>query len=92
MERPTPDTERTRVTPGMPFMMLSIGNVTSCSTSCGARPFGLRHQRDDGTVEVGKDIDRDARQEEAAVTDQYQRRRQNEDAVAQAGRDQEIEH
>ena len=26
------------MTPGMPFMEVSIGNVTSCSTSCGASP------------------------------------------------------
>src|SRR5215470_17101245 len=37
-DRPMPETERTRATPGIPFMMLSIGNVTSCSTSCGAKP------------------------------------------------------
>src|SRR5262249_31270061 len=33
-----PETERTRATPAMPFMMLSIGKVTSCSTSWGASP------------------------------------------------------
>jgi len=33
-----PDTERTRVTPGMPFMLDSTGKVTSCSTSSGAMP------------------------------------------------------
>jgi hypothetical protein len=38
MDRPTPDTERTRVTPGMPFMLDSTGKVTSCSTSSGAMP------------------------------------------------------
>src|ERR671917_2246775 len=37
-ERPTPETERTRSTPGIPCIEVSIGNVTSCSTSCGARP------------------------------------------------------
>ena len=33
-----PETERTRVTPGMPFMLDSTGKVTSCSTSSGAMP------------------------------------------------------
>ena len=33
-----PETERTRVTPGMPFMLDSTGSVTSCSTSSGAMP------------------------------------------------------
>ena len=33
-----PETERTRVTPGMPFMAVSIGKLTSSSTSSGARP------------------------------------------------------
>ena len=33
-----PETERTLVTPGMPFMPDSIGKVTSCSTSSGAIP------------------------------------------------------
>ena len=37
-ESPMPDTERTRVTPGMPFIAVSIGKVTSCSTSSGAMP------------------------------------------------------
>ena len=58
----------------------------------GCETFGFRHQRDDRTVEVRKDIDRNARQNETSVADQYQRRRQHEDAVAQAGRYQEIEH
>ena len=35
---PTPDTERTRLTPGMPFIVVSMGKVTSCSTSSGAMP------------------------------------------------------
>ena len=48
--------------------------------------FGLRHQRHDRPVEVGKDVDRNARQDEAAVADQHQRRRQHEEAVAQADR------
>ena len=38
IDRPIPDTERTRVTPGMPFMLDSTGKVTSCSTSSGAMP------------------------------------------------------
>lgn len=38
MDRPTPDTERTRVTPGMPLSEVSIGKDTSCSTSSGAMP------------------------------------------------------
>ncbi len=38
MDSPTPDTERTRVTPGMPFMDASMGKLTSCSTSSGAMP------------------------------------------------------
>jgi len=33
-----PETERTRVTPGMPLSAVSIGTVTSCSTSSGAMP------------------------------------------------------
>ena len=36
--RPTPETDRTRLTPGMPFIVVSIGKVTSCSTSSGAMP------------------------------------------------------
>lgn len=38
IDRPMPETERTRVTPGMPFIPDSIGKVTSCSTSSGAMP------------------------------------------------------
>ena len=38
MDRPTPDTERTRVTPGIPFIAVSSGYVTSCSTSSGSMP------------------------------------------------------
>jgi hypothetical protein len=38
MDSPTPDTERTRVTPGMPFMADSTGKLTRCSTSSGAMP------------------------------------------------------
>ena len=38
IESPMPETERTRVTPGMPFIAVSTGNVTSCSTSSGAMP------------------------------------------------------
>ncbi len=38
MERPTPEVERTRVTPGMPLSAVSSGKVTSCSTSSGAMP------------------------------------------------------
>ena len=37
-DSPTPDTERTRVTPGMPFIAVSRGKLTSCSTSSGAIP------------------------------------------------------
>ena len=33
-----PDTERTRLTPGTPFICVSIGKVMSCSTSAGASP------------------------------------------------------
>ncbi len=33
-----PDTERTRVTPGMPFIADSTGKVINCSTSSGAIP------------------------------------------------------
>src|SRR3990167_8188450 len=36
MERPTPDVERTRVTPGIPLRAVSRGKVTSCSTASGA--------------------------------------------------------
>ena len=38
IDSPTPETERTRVTPGMPFMPDSMGKLTSCSTSSGAMP------------------------------------------------------
>src|SRR5215207_10702802 len=38
MDSPTLETDRTRVTPGMPFIEVSIGYVTTCSTSCGAKP------------------------------------------------------
>ena len=31
-----PETDRTRLTPGTPFIWVSIGKVTSCSTSGGA--------------------------------------------------------
>src|SRR5574343_224793 len=37
-DNPTPDVERTRVTPGMPLRAVSRGKVTSCSTSSGAMP------------------------------------------------------
>src|SRR5687768_1731110 len=33
-----PETERTRVMPGMPFIEVSSGKVTNCSTSSGANP------------------------------------------------------
>ncbi len=38
IDKPTPETERTRPTPGMPVILDSIGNVTNCSTSSGAMP------------------------------------------------------
>ncbi len=38
MDNPTPDTDRTRETPGNPFICVSIGNDTNCSTSAGASP------------------------------------------------------
>ena len=38
MEMPTPDTDRTRCTPVMPFITVSMGKVTSDSTSVGDNP------------------------------------------------------
>src|SRR5260221_498039 len=38
MDKPTPEVERTRVTPGIPLSAVSMGKVTSCSTSSGAMP------------------------------------------------------
>ena len=38
MENPLVDDERTLLTPAAPFMDVSMGNVTSCSTSSAARP------------------------------------------------------
>ena len=38
MDRPTEETERTRTTPGSPFMAVSSGKETSCSASSGAMP------------------------------------------------------
>ena len=37
-ERPADDTERTVSTPGSPFIVVSSGNVMSCSTSSAAIP------------------------------------------------------
>jgi hypothetical protein len=39
MDNPTPLTERTRDTPGTPFITVSIGKDTCVSTSSGARPL-----------------------------------------------------
>ena len=38
-EKPAVDDERTRLTPVAPFTAVSIGNVTSCSTSSAAMPL-----------------------------------------------------
>src|SRR5262245_47365692 len=54
IDKPAPDTERTRATPGIPFMMLSIGNVTSCSTSGGASPSASVISVTDGRFKSGK--------------------------------------
>lgn len=39
MDRPIPEAERTRSTSLAPFMADSMGNVTSVSTSSGAKPW-----------------------------------------------------
>ena len=54
--------------------------------------FGLGEQRHRRAVEVGKHVDRDARQHEGAVAHEDERRRQHEQPVAQARRDQDVEH
>ena len=64
IDSPTVETERTRVTPGMPFIEVSIGKVTSCSTSSAASPsasvisviVGLFRSGKTSTGIVGSDI------------------------------------
>src|SRR6266581_1586024 len=54
MEMPMPEAERTLRTPVAPFTAVSIGNVTSVSTSCGARPCASVRTVTVGAVRSGK--------------------------------------
>ncbi len=54
------------LTPGTPFIWVSIGKVTSCSTSGGREALRLGHDGDGRLVEVGKDVDRQPRDREYA--------------------------
>jgi hypothetical protein len=53
-EMPTAVADRTRRTPEAPFMALSIGNVTSCSSSSGAMPWPSVRIVTVGAVRSGK--------------------------------------
>ena len=86
-----PETERTRVTPGTPFICVSIGKLTSCSTSGGAA-FRFRHDRDGRPVEVGKHVDRKLRDGVGAEEDKDGRNRQHEQPVTKRVADKEGEH
>ncbi len=63
------------MTPGMPFMAVSIGKVTSSSTSSGARPSASAIKRDGRPVEVGEDVDGQLLQRHEAVEHQRPGRR-----------------
>ncbi len=54
--------------------------------------FGLAEEHDRRTVEVGEDIDGQARQHEAAVDDEHQGCGQHQQPAPQAGLDDAIEH
>src|SRR5688572_748876 len=54
MEMPTPDAERTRRTPVAPFTAVSMGKVTSVSTSSGASPCASVRTVTVGAVRSGK--------------------------------------
>ena len=54
--------------------------------------LGLGHQRDDRAVEIGKDVDGNAGQHERAVANKTKRDREDDQPMAQACRDQPIEH
>jgi hypothetical protein len=54
IEIPTAELERTRNTSVVPFMAVSIGTVTSASTSSGARPWASVSTVTVGAVRSGK--------------------------------------
>ena len=54
MEKPVVDDERTRLTPAAPLTLVSMGKVTSCSTSSGAMPFASVMTTTVGAVRSGK--------------------------------------
>ena len=54
MDRPTEETERTRVTPGRPFIAVSMGKETSCSASSGAMPSASVISTTVGLLRSGK--------------------------------------
>ena len=45
------------MTPGMPFIDVSIGNVTSCLDFLRREAFGLGQDVDGRPVDVGKNVD-----------------------------------
>ena len=53
-EKPAVDEERTRRTPVAPFTAVSMGNVTSCSTSSGAMPEASVMTTTVGALRSGK--------------------------------------
>ena len=54
MESETAETERTRITPGIPFIAVSSGKLTSRSTSSGARPSASVSRVTVGRLRSGK--------------------------------------
>ncbi len=84
-----PETERTRTTPGMPFIAVSIGKRDELFDLLRREAFRLGQDGDGRPVQVREYVDRDARQHEQAVGDQNGCGREHEQAIAQAVRDDE---
>lgn len=57
-----------------------------------SQSLGFRQQRDCRPVEIGKHIDRNERQRDRAIHNEYERRREDKQAVPEAARNQNSEH
>jgi hypothetical protein len=75
--------ERTRLTPVAPFTAVSMGKVTSASTSSGAIPCASVRTVTVGAGEVGKDVDRHAPRRPRSAHQHQRRDGEDHDAVAQ---------
>ena len=87
-----PDTERTRTTPGIPFIDGLDRKRDELLDFLRREPFRFGEDVHGRPVEIRKHVDRNARQREQPVADENDRRRQNEQAVAQAVGDQKSKH